>query len=381
MGPLEGIKIIEMAGKATSPYCGMLLADFGADVVIVDRVQKKDAKKSVYLVQQNPLDRGKRSMRVDLKSKEGLEIVKNMISKADVLMESYRPGVMESFGLGPDEVLKINPRIVFARMTGWGQDGPYAKAAGHDINYLALSGTLSLFRRKGDRPLPPCNILGDFAGGGLMGALGILMAIIERGKSGKGQVVDAGMLDGIAHMSTVFFGLWANKLMSMDIGTNLLDGGAPYYQVYETKDSKYVAVGAIEGKFYTALLKGLEIDPESLPHKLDTKKWPEMIERFAAIFKTKTRDEWFSIFDGKDACVHPVLELDEVSENEHIKERGVLVSIDGMIQPGPAPKLSRTPGKADTPSGMRGAGTREVLSETGYSDEEIAHFFDRGITQ
>ncbi len=381
MGPLEGIKVIEMAGKATSPYCGMLLADFGADVIIVDRVKKKDAKKSVYIVAQNPLDRGKRSMRVDLKSDEGLSIVKKMISNADVLMESYRPGVMESFGLGPDEVLSINPKLIFARMTGWGQDGPYAKTAGHDINYLALSGTLSLFRRKGERPLPPCNILGDFAGGGLMGALGILMAIIEKGKSGKGQVVDAGMLDGIAHMSTVFFGLWANKLMSMDIGTNLLDGGAPYYQVYETSDNKYVAVGAIEGKFYSALLKGLEVDPESLPNKLDTKKWPEMTEQFAGIFKTKTRDEWFSIFDGKDACVHPVLELDEVSENEHIKEREVLISIDGMIQPGPVPKLSRTPGKADTPSGIRGEGTREILSEYGYSDIEIESFFDKGTTQ
>ncbi|MFC1824887.1 CaiB/BaiF CoA transferase family protein [Thermodesulfobacteriota bacterium] len=380
MRPLEGIKVIEMAGKATSPYCGMLLADFGADIVIVDRVLK-EGPKSRYLVSQNPMDRGKRSMRVNLKSQGGLEIVHRLIQGADVLMESYRPGVMESLGLGPEKVLKINPRVIFARMTGWGQDGPYANTAGHDINYLAMSGALSLFKRKGEKPLPPCNVLGDFAGGGLLGAMGILLSIIERNKSGKGQVVDAAMLDGVAHMATVFFGMWANKLMSLDIGTNLLDGGAPHYQVYETSDGKFVAVGAIEGKFYSQLIKGMGLEPSSLPNKGDPKNWPEMTVRFAEIFKTKTRDEWTGIFENKDACVHPVLELDEVSEDTHIRERGVMIDIDGMVQPAPAPRLSRTPGYADRASGMRGAGTRDILAEFGYSQQEIEVFFQKGLVQ
>ena len=380
MGPLDGIRVIEMAGKATSPYCGMLLADFGADVVIVDRVKKGGAK-SRYLVSQNPLDRGKRSMRVDLKAEEGLDIVQKQILNADVLMESYRPGVMESLGLGPDTALKRNPRLIYARMTGWGQNGPYARAAGHDINYLALSGTLSLFKRKGGRPLPPCNILGDFAGGGLMGAMGILLAVIERSRSGQGQVVDAAMLDGIANLSTVFWGLWANNLMSLDIGTNLLDGGAPYYQVYETSDGKYVAVGAIEGKFYDQLLKGLGLDASSLPDKGDPKNWPEMTARFAEVIKTKTRDEWAALFDGKDACVHPVLELDEASENPHIRERGLLVDVEGMKQPGPVPRLSRTPGLIKKGSGIRGAGTIEILGELKYSEKDIEILFERNIVQ
>ncbi|MBU1902809.1 MAG: CoA transferase, partial [Proteobacteria bacterium] len=302
MRPLDGIKVIEMAGLAPSPYCGMLLADFGADVVIVDRLSS-GGPEIPNIMKKNPFNRGKRSMRVNLKSDEGVDIVKRMMVNADVLVEPYRPGVMESLKLGPDDALRLNPGLIYARLTGWGQNGAYASMAGHDINYIALSGALSLFRRKGERPLPPCNLLGDFAGGGMLCAMGILLALIERSRSGKGQVVDAAMLDGAANLSTLFYGLLAHHLMTLDIGTNALDSGAPFYQTYETADGRFMAVGAIEARFYAELLEGLSIDPLTLPQQFDMPKWPEMIERFAGVFKTKTRDQWAAIFDGKDACV------------------------------------------------------------------------------
>ncbi|RLB14710.1 MAG: CoA transferase, partial [Deltaproteobacteria bacterium] len=301
-----------MAGLAPSPYCGMILADFGAHVVVVDR-PTEGTPEIPNLMAKNPFARGKCSVRINLKTKEGVEVVKKMIQNYDVLIEPYRPGVMESLSLGPEEAMKINPRLIYARLTGWGQCGPYASMAGHDIDYIALSGALSLFRRKGEKPLPPCNILGDFAGGGMLCAMGILLALIERSRSGKGQVIDAAMLDGAANLSTFFYGLLGNGLMTLDIGTNVLDSGAPYYQTYETADGKFVAVGAIEARFYEKLLQGLGLDPSTLPDQNDTKRWPEMTQRFAGVFKTKTRDEWMKIFEGTDACVAPVLELDEVN--------------------------------------------------------------------
>ncbi|MCJ7686874.1 MAG: CoA transferase, partial [Desulfobacteraceae bacterium] len=332
MRPLDGIKVIEMAGLAPSPYCGMLLADFGADVVIVDRLSK-GAPEIPNIMEKNPFNRGKRSMRVNLKTDQGIEIVSKMIGNSDVLVEPYRPGVMENLQLGPDNAHALNPRLIYARLTGWGQDGSYANMAGHDINYIALSGALSLFRRKGERPLPPCNLLGDFAGGGMLCAMGILLALIERSSSGKGQVVDAAMLDGAANLSTLFYGLLGHHLMTLDIGTNVLDSGAPFYQTYETSDGKFMAVGAIEGRFYAELLAGLGVDPSSLPQQFDMSKWPEMTERFAEVFKTKTRDQWAAIFEGKDACVAPILELDEVEHHPHNKEREIIINIDGVPQP------------------------------------------------
>ena len=293
--PLVGIKVIEMAGLAPSPYCGMILADFGADVVVVDR-PTKGRPEIPNLMEKNPFYRGKRLIRVNLKTPEGLSIIRKMIEQYDVLIEPYRPGVMEALGLGPEEALEINPSLIYARLTGWGQDGPYASMAGHDIDYIALSGALSLFRRKGERPLPPCNLLGDFAGGGMLCAMGILLALIERNRSGKGQVIDAAMVDGAANLATFFFGLLGHGLMTLDIGTNVLDSGAPYYQTYETADGKYIAVGAIEARFYEKLIEGVGLDPSELPAQNDMKHWPEMIKRFASIFKTKTRDEWMEIF-------------------------------------------------------------------------------------
>jgi alpha-methylacyl-CoA racemase len=370
MRPLDGIKVIEMAGLAPSPYCGMILADFGADVVIVDRLTT-GAPEIPNIMPKNPFDRGKRSVRINLKTEAGISIIQRMIQGSDVLLEPYRPGVMESLGIGPDDALSINPKLIYARLTGWGQKGPYASMAGHDINYIALSGALSLFRREGETPLPPCNLLGDFAGGGMLCALGISLALNERSRSGQGQVVDAAMVDGASSFSTLFYGMLANHLMTLRIGTNALDSGAPFYQVYKTKDNKFMGVGAIEGRFYEALLKGLGADPSLLPAQNDMSKWPEMKIRFAEIFKSKTRDEWTAIFEGKDACVAPVLDLNEVDQHPHNRERELLITVDGVLQPGPAPRLSRTPGAAEQPGSPRGSESVEILKELGYADPDI----------
>jgi len=370
MRPLDGIRVLEMAGLAPSPFCGMLLADFGADVVVVDRLSQ-GGPEIPNLMPRNPFDRGKRSVRVNLKTEQGVGVIRKMIRDCDVLIEPYRPGVMESLGLGPDQTMALNPRLIYARLTGWGQKGSYAAMAGHDVNYIAVSGALSLFRRKGEPPLPPCNILGDFAGGGMLCAVGILLALVERTRSGKGQIVDSAMVDGAALLSTFFYGLLGHHLMTLDIGTNMLDGGAPYYQTYETSDGKFMAVGAIEARFYEQLLKGLGLDPSSLPAQHDQDKWPETKSRFAEAFRSRTREEWTAVFEGKDACVAPVLELNEVQAHSHNRDRDLLTTLDGVLQPAPAPRLSRTPGRADTPCRPRGAETREVLAEAGVPEAEI----------
>jgi alpha-methylacyl-CoA racemase len=378
MRPLDGIRIIEMVGLAPAPFAGMLLADFGADVVVVERLPEHGREIS-KIMPENPFEFGKRRIQVNLKKETGTEIIKEMIRKYDVLIEPYRPGVMESFGLGPKEALSLNPRLIYARLTGWGQEGLFAGRAGHDINYIALSGALSLFRHQKGKPVPPCNILGDFAGGGMLCAMGILLSLIERQRSGKGQVIDAAMIDGITSLSTLFFALHVNHLMSLDIGTNMLDGGAPFYQTYETSDKKFVAVGAIEEKFYQELLEGLGIRLDDLPHQYDTEKWPEMILRFAEVFRTKTRDEWAAVFSEKDACVTPVLELDEVERHPHNSERKVFASINGFLRPSPSPRLSRTPGKAPRTRSHRNSAHREILKELGYSEEEVKDFCRKEI--
>lgn len=380
MQPLEGIKVIEIAGLAPGPYCGMILSDFGADVVIVDRPEKMGTVNPIP-VKKNPLNRKKRFMRVDMKTEEGIDILRGMIKDFDILIDPFRPGVMESLGLGPEEALKLNPKLIYARLTGWGQNGPFAKRAGHDINYISLSGALSLFRRKGERPLPPTNLLGDFAAGGMLCAMGILLALIERTRSGKGQVVDAAMVDGAAYLETIFYGLLASQEMSLDIGTNLLDSGAHFYQTYETLDGKYVAVGAIESKFYSLLLNGLGLAPESLPDQNDKEKWPEVQELFAQVFKKKTRDEWAAIFEGTDACVTPVLGLDEVDKHPHNRERGLIINIDGIPQPAPAPRLSRTPAVIEKAGSVSGTDTVDVLKSLGYSEEMVDSFTKRGIVE
>jgi len=380
MRPLTGIKVISMAGLSPPRFCGMVLSDFGADVVVVDR-RTRDTPEIPNVMSRNPFDRDKRSIQINLKTEEGVQIVRRMIRSFDVLVEPYRPGTMERLGIGPDVALDINPKLIYARLTGWGREGPYADMAGHDINYIGLSGALSLFRRAGDKPLQPCNILGDFAGGGMLCAFGILLALIERNTSGKGQVVDSAMVDGAAYLATQHYGLFANDLISLDAGTNLLDSGAPYYQTYETADGGFMAVGAIEERFYIRLVEGLGIDPDTLPHQNDRGKWPEVKARFAEVFKRKTRDEWSAIFDGSDACVAPVLNLDEVNKHQHNRERHLLINIDGVLQPSPAPRLSRTPGHAEKGSVPVGAHTREILGELGYSEKEIKEFFAKQIVE
>lgn len=371
MGALSGIRVVEMAGLAPAPYCGMILADFGADVVRVDRLGAGSM---------DTLARGKRSIAVNLKDPKGVETVLRLLAKADVLLEPFRPGVMERLGLGPDVACARNPRLIYARLTGWGQTGSYAPMAGHDINYVAISGALSVIGRKGDKPIPPINMLGDFAGGGMLCALGISMALVERFQSGKGQIIDAAMVDGAAHLASFIFKFRNNGMWKDERGTNLLDTAAHFYDTYETRDGKFVSVGAIEPQFYAALLKGMGLDPANLPHQMDQGQWPAMKEKFAAVFKTKTRDEWSAIFDGTDACVAPVLGLGEVAEHAHNRERNLLIADPtGKLEPSPAPRLSRTPGSVRRPIPTVGQHTNEVLAEYGFADAEIAGLKESSI--
>jgi alpha-methylacyl-CoA racemase len=370
MGALTGIRVIEMAGLAPAPFCGMILADFGADVVRVDRIGSGSM---------DHLARGKRSLAVNLKSAAGVATVLRLAERADVLLEPYRPGVMERLGLGPVIACARNPRLVYARLTGFGQEGPYAGMAGHDINYIALSGALSLLGRRGEKPLPPINLVGDFAGGGMLCALGIALALVERGRSDKGQVVDAAMVDGAAYLSTFVYkfrnaGFWRDER-----GTNLLDGGAPFYDTYRTRDGQYMSVGAIEPQFYAALLRGLGLDAASMPHQMDQSKWRETAARFTEVFASKTRAEWCAIFDGTDACVAPVLGLGEAAAHPHNQARQLLfAAADGKFEPAPAPRLSRTPGHGARPLPTVGAHTRAVLGEYGFSAGEIDELTQSG---
>jgi alpha-methylacyl-CoA racemase len=371
MSALDGIRVIEMAGLAPAPFCGLILADFGADVVRVDR----PGAGSMDL-----LARGKRSVAVDLKRPEGVETVLRLADRADVLLEPYRPGVMERLGLGPAVVCGRNPRLVYARLTGFGQDGPYASMAGHDVNYIALSGALSLLGRKGEKPLPPVNLLGDFAGGGMLCALGICLALLERGRSGAGQVVDAAMVDGAAYLSTFLYKFRNTGMWRDERGTNMLDTGAPFYETYRTRDGHYMSVGAIEPQFYAALLKGLGLDPATMPRQMDQASWPATTTRFAELFAGKTRAEWCAIFDGTDACVAPVLGLGEAHEHPHNQARHLLLTDrHGKHEPAPAPRLSRTPGDGTGALPRVGEHTHAVLADCGLSGDEIARLVASGV--
>jgi len=351
-----------MDGLAPGPYCGMILADFGADVVRVDRVGAPTL---------DLLARGKRSVALNMKDPKGVATLLTLVDKADVLIDPFRPGVLERLGAGPEVALARNPRLVYARLTGYGQAGPYAGMAGHDIDYIAISGALALIGRKGEKPVAPINLLGDFAGGGMACAMGIGFALFERERSGKGQVIDAAMTDGAAHLASFLFKFRAVGHWSDDRGTNLLDGAAPFYDTYRTKDGKFIAVGAIEPQFYAALLKGLGLDPKTMPDQNDRKHWAETAKRFTELFATNTRAEWCAIFDGTDACVAPVLGLGEVGDHPHNRERGLLVEGEGGLEPVPAPRLSRTPGTGGRPRPKAGQHTRAVLAEAGLPAAEI----------
>ena len=343
MGPLAGIRVLELAGLGPGPFAGMMLADLGADVVCLDR----PGARGPFGALPDPLRRGRRLAELDLKQPTDVRLAQALAGRADVLIEGFRPGVVERLGLGPQDCTAANPRLVYARMTGWGQSGPRAPDVGHDINYLALAGVLHQIGPAGGPPIPPLNLVGDFGGGGMLVVVGILAALLERAGSGRGQVVDAAMVDGAALLSAMMFGLRAGGRWSDERGTNLLDGGAPFYCCYRAADGGYLAVGALEPQFYAALLTGLGLADEPLPAQYDERGWPVLRERFGQLFAGRTRAEWVEIFTAHaDACVTPVLAPGEALADPHNVERATFVEVAGVVQPAPAPRLSRTPGRA-----------------------------------
>uniref|UniRef100_A0A8D2CPY7 Alpha-methylacyl-CoA racemase n=1 Tax=Sciurus vulgaris TaxID=55149 RepID=A0A8D2CPY7_SCIVU len=362
---LQGVRVVELAGLAPGPFCGMVLADFGAQVLRVDRVGSPGDL--------SRLARGKRSLALDLKRAHGAAVLRRLCARADVLLEPFRRGVMEKLQLGPEILLQENPKLIYARLSGFGQSGPFSRRAGHDINYLALSGVLSKIGRSGENPYAPLNLLADFGGGGLMCTVGILMALFERTRSGKGQVIDANMVEGAAYLSSFLWKTQKVGLWEQPRGQNLLDGGAPFYTTYRTADGQFMAVGAIEPQFYKLLIKGLELKSEELPDQMSVTDWPEMKKRFADVFAQKTKAEWCQVFDGTDACVTPVLTFEEVAHHEHNRERGSFITDEEQhVSPRPAPLLSITPA---TPSAKRdpfiGEHTEDILKEFGFNQEEI----------
>ena len=367
MGPLEGVRVVEIAGIGPGPFCAMLLADMGADVVRVDRPAAEDSPGLPQL-----LGRGRRSLVVDLKHERGAEVVLRLAADADALIEGFRPGVAERLGIGPDVCLARNPRLVYGRMTGWGQDGPLRHAAGHDIDYIAVAGALHPIGQQGRAPVPPLNLLGDYGGGGLLLAFGIACGLLEARRSGQGQVIDAAIVDGAALLTTMVHELAPLGLWNERRGTNLLDGGAPFYGVYETADGEHMAVGALEPKFYAELLGRLGLDAGDLPAPADRARWPQLRERLAAVFRTRTRAEWCELLEGSDACVAPVLRPSEAPAHRHNLERGTFVPVGGSPQPAPAPRFSRTPPAPPSPPSAPGQHTDEVLAAWGFDAAEIA---------
>lgn len=371
MGPLSGTRIIEIAGLGPGPYAGMLLADLGADVIRIDRagnVSGGDPSNPP----QDILARGRRSVGVDLKHPDGVATVLDLLADADALIEGFRPGVMERLGLGPEVCLEHNPRLVYGRMTGWGQEGPYAHTAGHDINYIALAGALEPLGRAGQQPTPPINLVGDFGGGGMMLAFGICAALVEVGRSGEGQVIDAAMVDGAASLMSMTWSFKAMGIWRDERGTNMLDTGAHFYDTYETADGRYVSIGSIEPQFYAELLRLTGLEGEELPHQMDKTQWTALKQRLADIFRTKTRDEWCELMEGTDVCFAPVLSMDEAPQHPHIADRGTFTEVAGVTQPAPAPRFSRTPGSIDRPPPHAGQDTDEVLADCGLTEERIA---------
>ena len=362
-GPLAGVRVLELAGIGPGPFCAMMLADQGATVLRIDRPGAGRARAEREL-----MNRGRRSAVLDLKHPRAVEALLRLVDAADVLLEGFRPGVTERMGVGPDVCLSRNPRLVYARMTGWGQQGPLSATAGHDIGFIARTGALHALGRAGGPPQFPANLLGDFGGGGMVMAYGICAALVERATSGRGQVVDTAIVDGVASLLAMPLMLMAQGLWRDERGVNLLDGGVPWYDVYETADGKWMAVGALEPQFYAALLAGLGL--ANVPDRHDPRNWPELRALLAARFKDRTRDEWAAVFAGSDACVEPVLSLNEAAGDPHLVARGTFVANDGIIQPSPAPRFSRTPGRLSEQPPVPGQHTTETLTEWGLADAE-----------
>jgi len=378
-GPLKGLKIVEMAGIGPAPFCAMLLADMGAEVIRVERREAADLGIPGRAPKFEVLHRGRKSVAVDVKSPAGRDVVLRLVEGADALIEGFRPGVMERLGLGPADCLRVNPRLVFGRMTGFGQEGPFAPRAGHDINYIALAGVLHAIGKAGEPPVPPLNLVGDFGGGGMFLAFGVVSALLEARTSGKGQVVDAAMIDGAAYLMGLMHGLYSMGGWADEREANVLDGAAPWYGCYRTKDGKYVAIGSIEGRFYEELLQRLGIAGEKLPKQHDRKGWPELRRRFTDAFASRTRAEWETAFEGSDACFAPVLSIAEAPKHPHNALRSNFVERDGVLQPAPAPRFSRTVPEMGAPPVAAGSSTDEVLRAWGFGDAEVAGLAEKGI--
>ncbi|HWB45807.1 MAG TPA: CaiB/BaiF CoA-transferase family protein [Hyphomicrobiaceae bacterium] len=379
MGPLAGIRIIEMAGIGPAPFAAMMLSDMGAEVVRVDRREAADLGIPGRAPKFEVLHRGRSSIAVDVKADGGRKVIERLITKADAIIEGFRPGVMERLGLGPDTLLKINPKLVFGRMTGFGQDGPLANQAGHDINYIALAGVLHAIGRKGEAPVPPLNLVGDFGGGGMLLAFGVVCALLEAQRSGRGQVVDAAMVDGSAALMGLIYGLYSQGTWKDERGVNILDTGSPWYGTYATKDGKWLAVGAIEKRFYEEFVQRLGLELSELPRQHDRAGWPDLRRRFAEVIASKTRSEWEKIFEGSDACVAPVLSLAEVESYPHNKARKTFLNVDGVLQPAPAPRFSRTVPQAGQPARQAGSDTERVLADWGFAADEIKALKSDGV--
>jgi alpha-methylacyl-CoA racemase len=375
MGPLSGVRVIEIASLAPAPFGCMILADLGADVLRIDRAERCHPDGPAP---RDPVGRGRRSIGLNLKDPAAVELLLRLAEDADVLVEGFRPGVAERLGFGPEACAERNPGLVFARMTGWGQDGPLAPTAGHDIDYIAISGALSLVGRADQAPVPPVNLLGDFGGGGMLLALGILAALVERAGSGLGQVVDAAMVDGSALLTAFIFGMRANGAWQDKRGSNMLDGGAPFYDTYATADGEYMAVGAIEPQFYAALLAGLGLADADLPGQLDQAGWPVLRERFTAAFASRTRSQWSEVFGGTDACVSPVLSLAEAPAHPHAQARDSFIDVAGVQQPAPAPRFGRSTVAVPAGAPRLGADTDAVLASIGLSAAETASLRAKG---
>jgi alpha-methylacyl-CoA racemase len=378
-GPLTGFRIVELGGIGPGPFAAMVLGDMGAEVVRVDRTQEAGRTGQ----NRDVLQRNRRSIAVDLKNDAGRDAVLSLVDRADALIEGFRPGVMERLGLSPDVCLGRNPKLVYGRMTGWGQEGPYAPAAGHDINYISLAGALAHYARAGQAPVPPMNMVGDFGGGGMFLAFGIVCALLEAQRSGQGQVVDAAMVDGAAVLMSMFWGLRARGQFDEDsAGTNLLDTGAHFYDVYACSDGRYVSIGSIEPQFYAQLLEltGLSEDPE-FAAQMDRGAWPHLKERIAAVFRTKTRQEWCALMEHTDVCFAPVLTMSEAAEHPHNRARGTFVEVDGLLQPAPAPRFSRTPGEIAAAPARAGEHTREILEAWGFDTTAVDSLFAAGAVK
>ncbi|MBU6329827.1 MAG: CoA transferase [Acidobacteria bacterium] len=378
MGPLAGVRIIELAGLGALPYATLKLADMGAEVIRVHPPAEVPAERPTSRTSE--FDRGRRSICIDLKSPEGVATLLRLVDGADAFVEAFRPGVCERLGIGPEELLARNPQLVYGRLTGWGQEGPLAHAAGHSLNYEALTGAVGSIGVAGQPPVPLLQVLGDFGGGGLHLAFGVVCALFEAQRSGEGQVIDAAMVDGVMSLYQVFYGMTRSGMHTGPVGTNLFDGGSPFYNVYETADGRYLSVAPIEPKFYALLLEKLGLDPATLPHQYDESRWPELREALAAVFRTRTRAEWVDLLEGTDACVAPVLTFAEAAEHPHNVARGAFVEMpEGPPQLAPVPRLSRTPGTIGSTYAHPGVDTPAVLGEFGFSADEIEQLRAAGV--